>query len=97
MELEAIVPHPVIVMVDALHWILADTSLAQRSRVDVMVDARLLAHNEVVLLDPTGTATNTARMSYVTRADVTDTLRQTAMSLQLPSLSRNINGTYQTT
>jgi hypothetical protein len=85
------------VMVDALHQALGDILLAQRFRVDVLVAAHLQAHNAVSLLALTRTAVNTARMSSVTHVLDLVTLRQTAMSLKLPSLSRNINGTSQMT
>jgi hypothetical protein len=53
--------------------------------------------NVVVLLALTRIAVNTARASYVMPAGNPAMLQQTAMFLLLPSLSRNINGTSQTT
>jgi hypothetical protein len=97
MEQDANISSPAMVVVDALHRALGDIPLAQRFRVDVMVTAHLQVHNTVSLLTPTRTAANTAQPSSVTHVVDPDTLQQTAMSLQLPSLSRNINGTSQTT
>ncbi len=68
MELDAIDPHPVMVVVVALPQGLDAIPLAQRSRVDAMVDARLQAHNPVILLAPTGTEANTARTSFAMHA-----------------------------
>jgi hypothetical protein len=96
MELDAIDPHPVMVVVVALPRGLDAIPLAQRSRVDP-VNARLQAHNTVVLLALTGTEVNTARTSFAMRAGNPAMLRRTAMFLQLLSLLRSINGTSQTT
>jgi hypothetical protein len=97
MELDAIEPHPVMVMVVTLPWGLDTIPLAQRSRVDAMLDAHLQVHNAVVLLAPTGTKANTSRTSFAMHAGNPAMLRQTAMFLQSLSLLRSINGTSQTT
>jgi hypothetical protein len=74
-EQDAILSHPAMVMVDALHRALGDIPLAQRFRVDMMVAAHLQAHNAVGLLAPTRTAANTAQTSSVTHVVDPDTLR----------------------
>jgi hypothetical protein len=84
-EQDAILSHPAMVMVDALHRALGDIPLAQRFRVDVMVASHLQAHNAVGLLAPTKTVANTARTSSVTHVVDPETLQKTAMSSQLPS------------
>jgi hypothetical protein len=97
MELYEIDPLPVMVMVDALPWVLAAIPLVRTSRVDEMADAQPQALNAVALLAPTRIVANTARTSYVMRAGNPAMSQQTVMFLLLPSLSRSINGTSQTT
>ncbi len=95
MEEDAIVPHLVMVVADACGWVLADIHLAQRSRVDATVTARLQRDNAAVLLAQTGTGVNTTQISSVMHAVGPVMLRQTVMSLLSPSSLRNTNGTFQ--
>jgi hypothetical protein len=100
MELDRTAPLLVMDVEDAPPWVMADSLLARTYRVDE-TDEMDIAHpqalNVVALLAQTRIAVNTTRTSSVMRAGKLAMLRQTAMSLPLPSLSKSINRTSQTT
>jgi hypothetical protein len=99
-ELDGIVPLLVMVVEDTPRQIMADSLLARMYRVDEM-DKMDITHPQVpnvdALLAQTKIAVNTAQTSSVMHAGKPAMLQQTAVSLPLPSLSKSINGTSQTT